>query len=192
MSPEQPTKDQIKTAVHENCVFKAFTRRLMQGRYCIYFALTVMQEEKEKKKNYPLVDLSTMSDGIVGEVGPTFLFYLILLSSTRKEELCLDPVYTKCQRQCRVNTAMTLVTELSLNQWKQIQLLQNGVATHFGVTLLFSMRALSQAPSQCWPWLNADTWCKRALTLKQQNITDVHSKVMTHLCYCRVMVSRGN
>ena len=27
-----------------------------------------MQEEKEKKKNYPLVDLSAMSDGILGEV----------------------------------------------------------------------------------------------------------------------------
>ena len=44
------------------------------------------------------------------------------------------------------------------------QSLQNGVATHSVATLLFSMRAVSLALSQCWLCIDADVWCKRVLT----------------------------
>ena len=58
----------------------------------------------------------------------------------------LGPVYTKCQRQRRNNSAMTLEMMLTL---KTMELLQNGVATHFRKTALFSKRTLSLASSQC-------------------------------------------
>ena len=41
--------------------------------------------------------------------------------------------------------------------------LQNRVATHFGVTPLFSMRAVSLASSQHCRGIDADVWCKRTL-----------------------------
>ena len=45
-----------------------------------------------------------------------------------------------------VNTAITLATQLSLTT---MELLENGVTTHFGVTPMWSMRTVSQASSQC-------------------------------------------
>ena len=44
-----------------------------------------------------------------------------------------------------VNAAMTLMIMFSL---KTVELLENGLQTHSGVTLLFSMRTESQASSQ--------------------------------------------
>ena len=42
--------------------------------------------------------------------------------------------------------------------------IQNGFATHFQVTLLFSMRTESQVSLQHCCSVDADAWCKRALT----------------------------
>ena len=44
-----------------------------------------------------------------------------------------------------------------------MELLENGVATHFGVTPFFSIIAMSQASSQGQGYIDADAWCKRAL-----------------------------
>ena len=49
---------------------------------------------------------------------------------------------------------------VSRKKWKLIKSLHNAVATHSGVILLFSIRAVSIASSHC---VDADTWCKRAL-----------------------------
>ena len=59
-------------------------------------------------------------------------------------------VYTKRQRQCCDHTAMTLVILFSL---KSMEMLENGLQTHYG--------ALSQS---CCSF-DADAWCKRALTM---------------------------
>ena len=48
---------------------------------------------------------------------------------------------------------------------KTMESLQNGVATHFGVTALFSFRPVLLASSQHCPNIDADAQCKRALTL---------------------------
>ena len=48
----------------------------------------------------------------------------------------LGPVYTKRQPQLRINTAMTLATQLPL---KTIELLQNGLQPYSGVTLFVSI-----------------------------------------------------
>ena len=74
----------------------------------------------------------------------------------------LGPVYTKRQRQCCDNAAMTLAILFSL---KTMESLQNGVATHFQATPLFSMKTESQASSQRCRSIDADAWCKRALTI---------------------------
>ena len=56
-------------------------------------------------------------------------------------------------------SAMTLATLFSL---KNNELLENGVATHFQATALFSMRAVSLASSQICCSVDAHAWCKRA------------------------------
>ena len=60
----------------------------------------------------------------------------------------LGPVYTKHQRQCCDNSAMTR---------------QNGFATHFQASPLISMRTESLVSSQSGRIVDADAWCKRAL-----------------------------
>ena len=57
----------------------------------------------------------------------------------------LGPVYIKRQHQCCNNSVMTLVILFSL---KTMELLQNGIATHFGVIALFSIRPVLLALSQ--------------------------------------------
>ena len=57
----------------------------------------------------------------------------------------IRPVYTKRQSQFGINAAMNFVTQFSLTTMES---LENGIATHFGVTPLWSMRAVSQASSQ--------------------------------------------
>ena len=60
------------------------------------------------------------------------------------------------------------------NQWKQIESLQNGAAAHFWMTAFFSMRATVQPSSQHWLWVDANAWCKRALsqsTIVQKDAT---------------------
>ena len=70
----------------------------------------------------------------------------------------LGPIYTKHQCQCCDNSVMTLAILFSL---KTIEPLQNGVATHFQVTSLFSMRTELQASSQSCHSIDADAWYKR-------------------------------
>ena len=57
----------------------------------------------------------------------------------------LEPVYLKRKRQRCYNSAMMPAILFSL---KTMEPLQNGVVTHFQVTLLFSMRIVSLVPSQ--------------------------------------------
>ena len=61
----------------------------------------------------------------------------------------LAPAYTKCQHQCVANNASdTALIEINRNEYYLIELLQNGVATHFGATPFFSIRPTSQASLQ--------------------------------------------
>ena len=46
-----------------------------------------------------------------------------------------------------------------------MELLENGLQLHSGVTPLFSMRALSLASSQSCHSIVSDAWCKRALKI---------------------------
>ena len=85
-----------------------------------------------------------------------------------------EPIYTKHQCQCCGNTAMTLAILFSL---KSVELLENGLQTYSGVTPLFSMRTESQVSSQSCHSIDADAWCKWALTvLKSVN----HIFLATH------------
>ena len=56
----------------------------------------------------------------------------------------LRAIYTKRQHQCYHDTSDTALIEINGNK----ELIQNGVATHFGVTPLISMRAMPQAASE--------------------------------------------
>ena len=74
----------------------------------------------------------------------------------------LGSVYTKHQRQRCNNSAMTLAILFPL---KTMDLLENGLQPQSGVTPLFSMKMVSLVSSQSSRSIDADTWCKRALTL---------------------------
>ena len=89
------------------------------------------------------------------------------------------PVYTERQsRRCK-NSALVLVILLLL---KTMALLKNGIATHFQVTPLLSMRTVSLVSSQsCRKDVTAltDAWCKRAFTAElstsQNHVPPRHS-----------------
>ena len=70
------------------------------------------------------------------------------------------PFYTKRQSQCCDTSVMMLAILFSL---KTIESLQNGVATYFPVTPLFSMRTVLLASSQRCRKVEADTRCEKAL-----------------------------
>ena len=72
----------------------------------------------------------------------------------------LGPIYTKRQRQCCDNSAMTLPIPFSL---KSVESLENRLQPHSGATPLISMRMESQASSQSYRSVDADAWCKWAL-----------------------------
>ena len=65
------------------------------------------------------------------------------------------------------HTAMTLAILFSL---KTMESLQNGVASHFGVTALFSIKPVLLALSHYWPSIDAEAQCEWALT------TSTHSQ----------------
>ena len=71
------------------------------------------------------------------------------------------PIYTKHQRQYYDNSAMTLTILFSL---KSVELLENRLQSHSEATPLFSMRTESQALSLNCRSVDADAWCKWALT----------------------------
>ena len=73
----------------------------------------------------------------------------------------LGPAYTKRQSQRYDNAAMTLAILFSL---KLVESLENRLQPHSGATPLFSMRTESQASSQRCRSIDAEAWCKRALT----------------------------
>ena len=89
----------------------------------------------------------------------------------------LGPIYTKRQRQCCDNSAMTLAILFSL---KTMELLQNGVTTYFQVIPLISMRTESQASSQSCRSIDADAWCKRALKCSHHLGGWEHNSTLTH------------
>ena len=51
------------------------------------FSPSVMQEEKDRKKDEPLVDLAAMSDGIQGDVSISAVLPLVL-NTSRTEKFC--------------------------------------------------------------------------------------------------------
>ena len=79
----------------------------------------------------------------------------------------LGPIYTKHLSQCCDNSVIMLGVLVSL---KTMQLLQNGVASHFRATPLFSMRTVSLASSQLCRSVYAGAWCKLVLTNTYLNI----------------------
>ena len=70
------------------------------------------------------------------------------------------PFTTKRQNQRCDNSAMTLAILFSL---KTMELLENRLQPHSGVTPLFSIRTESLVSSQSCRCIDADAWCKRAL-----------------------------
>ena len=76
----------------------------------------------------------------------------------------LGPIYTKHPRQRCDNCAMTLAILFLL---KTLESLQNGVATYFQATPLFSMRTELQASSQSCRSGDADAQCKSAFKCEQ-------------------------
>ena len=75
----------------------------------------------------------------------------------------LGTVYTKRQRQCCDNSAITLAILFSL---KTVESLENRLQTHFGATPLFSMRTVLLSSSQSCRSVDADAWCKWALSVR--------------------------
>ena len=78
------------------------------------------------------------------------------------------PVYTKRHRQCCDSSAMMLVVLFSL---KITQSLQNGIATHFQVTPLLSMRTESLGSSESSQ--SSDASCKRVLRNVDRDDTSI-------------------
>ena len=74
--------------------------------------------------------------GLPGRVG-TLPNINLLLYFAKIDKQCLGSIYTKRQRQRCDKFAMMLAILFSL---KTMELLQNGVATHFQATMLFSLR----------------------------------------------------
>ena len=72
----------------------------------------------------------------------------------------LGTIYTEHQSQHCHNSVMMLVILLSL---KRLELLTNGIATHFRVPPLFSMRTVLLASLQSCRSVDPDAWCKQAL-----------------------------
>ena len=83
-------------------------------------------------------------------------------SSKHTGDYVLGPVYTKRQHQRCGNSTMKLVILFSL---ETMELLQNGVTTHFRVAPLFSKRTVSLALSQSCCSVDTEAWCKRVLML---------------------------
>ena len=84
----------------------------------------------------------------------------------------LGSVYSKPQRQRCDNSAMTLAILFSL---KTMESLQIEVVTHFQASPLISMTIESLASSQSCHRVDADAWCKRALSqqFKSDSLDDV-------------------
>ena len=72
----------------------------------------------------------------------------------------LGPVYTKRLRQRCDNSTMMLAILLVL---KTMDLLENGLQPHSGVTPSFSMRTLLLATTRSCRSIDPDVQCKRAL-----------------------------
>ena len=72
----------------------------------------------------------------------------------------LGPVYTRHQRQCCDNSGIMLAILFLL---KTMGLLQNGVATYFQGTPLFSMRTVLLDSLQSCCCIDADDFCKQPL-----------------------------
>ena len=115
--------------------------------------------------------------------------YETLQGNTRIMLNSLGPVYTKRQRQRCDNSAMTLVILFSL---KTVELFNNGLQPHSGVTPLCSMRMLLLVSSQSC--CSIDAWCKRTLTWIKHNlfnndILDLKAQQGDQMALCRAVVS---
>ena len=100
------------------------------------------------------------SKGNISEAKSGHKRRVFLRSSGCTIEQSSGPVYTKCQHQCCNNSAMTLAILFS---FKEMVSLQNGLATHFRATSLFSMRTVLVASLQSCYGVDAGAWCKWAL-----------------------------
>ena len=131
--------------------------------YCTPYPQTLRNKRKRLwKMNQPF--LSAWS---------TFVFFLQYFERNISAWSAQGPVYTKRQSQRCNNSVITLAILLRL---KTMESLQNGVAIHFRVTPLFSMRTVSLASSQSCCSIDNDAWSKGALTdtLMQSSRWDVY------------------
>ena len=87
----------------------------------------------------------------------------------------LGPIYTKRQRQRCYDTCNSVLNENN-------RVLQNGFATHFQATPLFSMRTESQASSQGCVSVDADAWCKQTLTTRMHSSRMRTGRSLTVCC----------
>ena len=101
--------------------------------------------------------------------------YTGLVIQEHENEKILGLEYTKRQCKRRLNAAMTLVIQLSL---QTIESLQNGLQPPFWSSYLFplfSIRPISQASSQHWLCVDTDVCCKRNLTAcNTESVTQTH------------------
>ena len=96
---------------------------------------------------------------------------LLLITTLSDLHRCVSFICALCYATVRARLQASLIIESTLrwrlrhssywNQWKQMNSLQHGVATHFGATLLLPMIALLVSSSQCWLCVDADAWYKK-------------------------------
>ena len=108
--------------------------------------------------------------------------FCVLYLSTAREGKGL---FTPSVKVNADNSAMTLAKQLLL---KTMESLQNGAATHFQATPLFSMRTVFLVSLQNCCSIHADAWCEWALMFSQAFVILLaHSySVTAHSCYSAV------
>ena len=125
--------------------------------------LEITKQEKSQQiaeKRRKLEELSSAGSSSSTAAVPTVTRTATLTVKTSKvRRISFRLGSVKRQRQSCNNCAMTLAISLSL---KTMQSLQNGVATHFRVTPLYSVRTESLLSLQSCRSVDADARCKRA------------------------------
>ena len=103
----------------------------------------------------------------------TYFVFLALgpFTSSRSDTFASMLRY-RCRNQLYVPYAV-LLHQLEVSA----STLWSGFATHFGETPLWSMRAVLQVTFQRWRHIDADAWCKRALTVSHVFVVNYYTKI---------------
>ena len=124
---------------------------------------------------------------ISASVTPTTWEKIAASSSDKVGPILFSLVYTEHQCQCCANSVMILAIVFLL---KTMESHQNGIATHFQETLLFSLRTVSLVLSQSCCCIDADAWCKWTLKINlYQSESESNFFFDICRCYCRFNVN---